>query len=76
MEPCDPNMQTASKEEMDRLFSAEEERHAEIDDDPKKKKFIALFQARTVLSKIGNMAERRMSKTQLKRMKKLGINSV
>ena len=44
--------------------------------DFKKKKFLALFQARTVLSKIGTMAERATSKKQLKRMKKLGIKSV
>jgi hypothetical protein len=35
-----------------------------------KKKFIALYQARTILSKIGTMPERRLCAKQLKLMKR------
>ena len=44
--------------------------------DYKKEKYIALFQARTILSKHGTMSERQSASKQLKRMKKLGIKSV
>lgn len=44
--------------------------------DYKKEKYIALYQARTILAKHGTMPERRMCKKQLDRMKKLGIKSV
>lgn len=44
--------------------------------DYKKEKFIALFQARTILSKHGTMKERQICGAQLKRMKKLGIKSL
>ncbi len=44
--------------------------------DYKKDKFKALFQARYILAKHGNMEERRICKRQLDRMKKLGIHSV
>lgn len=74
MEANNPNMQAASEEELQKRAEVEDQLESETD--PKKKKFLALFQARMILSKIGNMAERRMSKTQLKRMKKLGIKSV
>lgn len=39
-------------------------------------KYISLYRARTILSLIGTMEERRISKNQLKRMKKLGLNSI
>ena len=39
-------------------------------------KFKALYQARVVLTEIGTMEERRICRTQLKRMKELGIKSV
>lgn len=42
----------------------------------KKEKFMALYQARTVLSKVGTMQERSICKRQLERMKKYGIGSV
>jgi len=44
------------------------------DPEYKKKKYVALYQARTILSKAGTMAERRVCTAQLKRMKKLGAN--
>lgn len=44
--------------------------------DPKKKKFLALFQARMVLLKIGTVQEKQTSKVQLKRMKELGLGAV
>ena len=43
-----------------------------VEHDYKKEKYVALFQARTILSKAGTMAERRVCNTQLKKMKKLG----
>lgn len=67
MELTDPNMQTV--EEIEKELTHQE--NSDITD-PKKKKFVALYQARTVLSHIGTMAERRMARTQLKRMKNLG----
>lgn len=45
-------------------------------DDYKIDKYKALYQARTVLTEIGTMEERRICKAQLKRMKELGIKSV
>lgn len=51
-------------------------KEAKVGDDPKKKKYVALFQARSILAKIGTMQERSIAKKQLKRMKKLGIKSV
>ncbi len=44
--------------------------------DYKKEKYIALFQARTILSKHGTVAERRMCSKLLKVMKRDGIKSV
>lgn len=44
--------------------------------DYKRDKFVSLFKARTILSKIGTMAERQMCRKQLKRMKKLGVKSL
>jgi hypothetical protein len=46
------------------------------ENDIKRKKYISLYQARTILSKIGTMEERRISNRQLKRMRKLGIKSI
>jgi hypothetical protein len=45
-------------------------------EDYKKEKFIALFQARKILSKHGTMEERRICSKQLLRMKKLGAKAV
>lgn len=42
----------------------------------KEKKFVALFKARSILSHIGTMTERRTSKVQLERMKRLGLGSL
>jgi hypothetical protein len=42
----------------------------------KEKKFVALYKARSILSHIGTMTERRVSKEQLARMKKLGLKSM
>ena len=47
-----------------------------VKDDPKKKKFVILFKARMVLSKIGTMQELSIARKQLKRMKRLGLKSV
>ena len=44
--------------------------------DYKKKKYVSLFTARTVLTKIGTMEERRVCSKQLKRMKKLGTQEM
>lgn len=44
--------------------------------DYKKEKFIALYQARTILAKHGIMQERQICSKQLKRMKKLGAKAV
>jgi len=44
----------------------------DVGNDYKREKYIALYQARTVLAKVGTMAERRVCSTQLKRMQKLG----
>jgi hypothetical protein len=52
------------------------ERDAELEDDYKKKKFITLFKARTILAKIGTMPERQLCRKQLRRMKKHGIKSI
>jgi len=38
----------------------------------KREKYVALYQARTILAKAGTMEERRVCNIQLKRMKKLG----
>lgn len=45
-------------------------------EDYKKEKYIALYQARTILSRHGTMEERRVCSKQLKRMKKLGKEAV
>ncbi len=44
--------------------------------DYKKKKYVSLFSARTVLTKIGTMEERRVCSRQLKRMKKKGTQEM
>lgn len=48
----------------------------ETPEDYKKEKYIALYQARTILSKHGTMKERQICLNQLKRMKKLGKAAV
>ncbi len=57
-------------------LTPDEKFEAKVGDDPKRKKYVALFQARTILSKIGTMAERQTSRKQLKRMIKLGLKSI
>lgn len=42
----------------------------------KQEKYMALYQARTILSKSGTMEERRICSKLLKKMKKEGIKSV
>lgn len=42
----------------------------------KEQKFVALFKARSILAQSGTMAERKFSRAQLKRMKKLKLDSV
>lgn len=44
--------------------------------DFKREKYMALYQARHVLSNHGTMQERSICKRQLERMKKLGIESI
>lgn len=44
--------------------------------DYKQEKYVALYQARTILSKSGTMEERRICSKLLKKMKKEGIKSV
>jgi len=46
------------------------------DKSEKEQKFVALFKARTIISHIGTMEERRIALKQLKRMKDLGLQSV
>lgn len=46
------------------------------DKSEKEQKFVALFKARTIISHIGTMEERRISLKQLKIMKDLGLGSV
>ena len=42
----------------------------------KEQKYVALYKARTIISEIGTMQERSICKSQLKRMKKLGLSSL
>ena len=46
------------------------------DKSEREQKFVALFKARTIISHIGTMEERRIALKQLKRMKDLGLQSV
>lgn len=62
------------RRDVDEPDSAETDIIVEDTVDYKKDKYVALFQARTILAKAGTMAERRVCNAQLKRMKKLGIN--
>jgi hypothetical protein len=42
----------------------------------KEQKYVALYKARVILSKIGTMKERSICKSQLVRMQKLGLSSL
>jgi len=65
-------MDTRTMDMTDTSFTHEPEE----EQDYKTKKHLALYEARTVLSMIGTMEERRTSRKQLKRMCKLGIGAV
>lgn len=47
-----------------------------VDKSEKQQKFVSLYKSRYILSMIGTMEERRISKRMLSRMKKLGLSSL
>jgi hypothetical protein len=71
MDPIDEMKSESKAMEQDEF-----ERRMELEDDPKRKKFIALYQARTILSQIGRQDEKRIARKYLKIMKRDGIKSV
>ena len=70
----DPITELQGQDEV--MSEAEFRRKMELEDDHKKKKYIALFQARTILSQIGTMPERNIVRKQLKIMKKKGLKAI
>ncbi len=52
------------------------ERQAELENDPKKFKFVTLYKARLIVSKLGTMKEREIARKQLKIMRKKGLSAI
>lgn len=60
----------------DKNHVIKEEKEEVSVEDRKKEKFVALYQARKILSMHGSMEERRVCSKKLKMMQKQGIKSV
>lgn len=68
-----PEVNSDKSDSIKELEELTEEEQKQASAEFKRKKYKALYQARTIISKIGTMQERNICGRQLKRMQKLGI---